>query len=87
MQKKDIIAEQLFKELLEEYIEIPFIGIIHKNNSEVALLLLSYMCERIHYDTFLNKFLNTKEIGNQRPMDREVLKDMISIGDKWIEGI
>ena len=39
----------------------------------------------IDYDTFLNKLLNTKEVGNQRPMDRMVLKDMISTGDKWIK--
>ena len=78
------IAEQLFKELYDEYIEIPFIGIIHKYYSEVAFLLLSYMCEKIDYDTFMDKLLSTKMVSNQEPMNREILKEMITTGDKWI---
>ena len=78
------IAEQLFKELYDEYIEIPFIGIIHKYYSEVAFLLLSYMCEKIDYDTFMDKLLSTKVVRNQEPMNREILKEMIATGDKWI---
>ena len=78
------IAEQFFKELYDEYIEIPFIGIIHKYYSEVAFLLLSYMCEKIDYDTFMDKLLSTKVVDNQEPMNREILKEMIATGDKWI---
>ena len=78
------IAEQLFKELYDEYIEIPFIGIIHKYYSEVAFLLLKYMCEKIDYDTFMDKLLSTKVVSNQEPMNREILKEMITTGDKWI---
>jgi hypothetical protein len=78
------IAEQLFKELYDEYIEIPFIGIIHKYYSEVAFLLLKYMCEKIDYDTFMDKLLSTKVVSNQEPMNREILKEMIATGDKWI---
>ena len=78
------IAEQLFKELYDEYIEIPFIGIIHKYYSEVGFLLLSYMCEKIDYDTFMDKLLSTKVVSNQEPMNREILKEMIATGDKCI---
>ena len=37
---KPALAEQLFKELYEEYTEIPFIGLIHQYYSEVARLIL-----------------------------------------------
>ena len=51
---------------------------------EVAFLLLSYMCEKIDYDTFMDKLLSTKVVDNQEPMNREILKEMIATGDKWI---
>ena len=42
------------------------------------------MCEKIDYDTFMDKLLSTKVVDNQEPMNREILKEMIATGDKWI---
>ena len=81
---KPALAEQLFKELYEEYTEIPFIGLIHQYYSEVARLILQYMCENIDYDTFMSTLLSTKTFEHQRPMDGQVLKTMIRTGEKWV---
>ena len=81
---KPALAEQLFKELYEEYTEIPFIGLIHQYYSEVARLILQYMCENIDYDTFMTTLLNTKTFEHQRPMDGQVLRTMIKTGVKWV---
>ena len=81
---KPALAEQLFKELYEEYTEIPFIGLIHHYYSEVARLILQYMCENIDYDTFMSTLLSTKTFEHQRPMDGQVLKTMIRTGEKWV---
>ena len=81
---KPALAEQLFKELYEEYTEIPFIGLIHQYYSEVARLILQYMCENIDYDTFMSTLLSTKTFEHQRPMDGQVLKTMIKTGEKWV---
>ena len=81
---KPALAEQLFKELYEEYTDIPFIGLIHQYYSEVARLILQYMCENIDYDTFMTTLLNTKTFEYQRPMDGQVLKTMIKTGIKWV---
>ena len=81
---KPALAEQLFKELYEEYTEIPFIGLIHQYYSEVARLILQYMCENIDYDTFMSTLLSTKTFEYQRPMDGQVLKTMIRTGEKWV---
>ena len=81
---KPALAEQLFKELYEEYTEIPFIGLIHQYYSEVARLILQYMCENIDYNTFMTTLLNTKTFEHQRPMDGQVLRTMIKTGVKWV---
>ena len=81
---KPALAEQLFKELYEEYTEIPFIGLIHQYYSEVARLILQYMCENIDYDTFMSTLLSTKTFEHQRPMDGQVLRTMIRTGEKWV---
>ena len=81
---KPALAEQLFKELYEEYSEIPFIGLIHQYYSEVARLILQYMCENIDYDTFMTTLMNTKTFEHQRPMDGQVLRTMIRTGEKWV---
>ena len=81
---KPALAEQLFKELYEEYTEIPFIGLIHQYYSEVARLILQYMCENIDYDTFMTTLLNTKTFEHQIPMDGQVLRTMIKTGVKWV---
>ncbi len=81
---KPALAEQLFKELYEEYTEIPFIGLIHQYYSEVARLILQYMCENIDYDTFMTTLMNTKTFEHQRPMDGPVLRTMIKTGVKWV---
>ena len=81
---KPALAEQLFKELYEEYTEIPFIGLIHQYYSEVARLILQYMCDNIDYDTFMTTLLNTKTFEHQRPMDGQVLRTMIKTGVKWV---
>lgn len=81
---KPALAEQLFKELYEEYTEIPLIGLIHQYYSEVAQLILQYMCENIDYDTFMNQLLSTKTFEYQRPMDGQVLRTMIKTGAKWV---
>ena len=81
---KPALAEQLFKELYEEYTEIPFIGLIHQYYSEVARLILQYMCENIDYDTFMSTLLSTKTFEHQRPMDGQVLRTMIKTGVKWV---
>ena len=81
---KPALAEQLFKELYEEYTEIPFIGLIHQYYSEVARLILQYMCENIDYDTFMTTLMNTRTFEHQRPMDGPVLRTMIKTGVKWV---
>ena len=81
---KPALAEQLFKELYDEYTEIPFIGLIHQYYSEVAQLILQYMCENIDYDTFMTTLLKTKTFEHQRPMDGQVLRTMIRTGEKWV---
>ena len=81
---KPALAEQLFKELYEEYTEIPFIGLIHQYYSEAARLILQYMCENIDYDTFMTTLMNTKTFEHQRPMDGPVLRTMIKTGIKWV---
>ena len=81
---KPALAEQLFKELYEEYTEIPFIGLIHQYYSEVARLILQYMCENIDYDTFITTLMNTRTFEHQRPMDGPVLRTMIKTGIKWV---
>ena len=81
---KPALAEQLFKELYEEYTEIPFIGLIHQYYSEVARLILQYMCENIDYDTFITTLMNTRTFEHQRPMDGRVLRTMIKTGVKWV---
>ena len=81
---KPALAEQLFKELYEEYTEVPFIGFIHHYYSKVALLILQYMCEKIDYDTFMSTLLNTKTFKHQKPIDGQVLKIMIRTGEKWV---
>ena len=81
---KPALAEQLFKELYEEYTEVPFIGLIHQYYSEVARLILQYMCENIDYDTFMTTLLNTKTFEHQRSMDGQVLRTMIKTGVKWV---
>jgi hypothetical protein len=32
----------------------------------------------------MDKLLSTKVVSNQEPMNREILKEMIATGDKWI---
>jgi hypothetical protein len=32
----------------------------------------------------MDKLLSTKVVSNQEPMNREILKEMITTGDKWI---
>ena len=81
---KPALAEQLFKELYEEYTDVPLIGLIHKYYSEVAQQILQYMCENIDYDTFMTTLLNTKTFEYQNPMDGQVLKTMIKTCIKWV---
>ncbi len=43
------------------------------------------MCEKIDCGTFIYKLLSTKVVGNQKPMDGEILKEMIATDDKSIK--
>lgn len=80
---KPHIVEILCKELYEEYSPIPITAVIFDYYKEVALLILKYMCENLDYDTFMRKLLDIKIIPNQRPLDGEILKNMIKTGEKW----
>ena len=78
------IADKLFKELYEEYRDIPFAGIEHEYYSEVAQLILRYMCMNIDYDTFIQQLQATKIVEAQKPMDGVIFKEMIKTGEKWV---
>jgi len=78
------IADKLYKELYEEYREIPFAGIVHQYYYEVARLILQYMCANIDYDTFIQSLRAIKIVETQRPIDGMMLKEMIKTGEKWV---
>lgn len=78
------IADKLFKELYEEYRDIPLADIIHQYYSEVARLIIKYMCMKIDYETFIQRLQAIKVFKNQKSMDGWVLKQMIKTGEKWV---
>ena len=78
------IADKLYKELYEEYREIPFAGIVHQYYYEVARLILQYMCANIDYDTFIQRLRAIKIVETQKPIDGMILKEMIKSGEKWV---
>ena len=78
------IADKLYKELYEEYREIPMAGFVHQYYYEVARLILQYMCTNIDYNTFIKRLLAIKIVKAQKPMDGMILKEMIKTGEKWV---
>lgn len=81
---KATVAEKLFEELYNDPEVFPATIIIYHYYSKIADLILEYMCERIDYDTFMQKVLAIKIVPNQRPLDGNILKNMISTGEKWV---
>ena len=80
---KPKLVDMLCKELFEEDGENPINTFIFGYYSEVAILILDYMCEGLDYDTFMKNLLAIKLVPHQKPIDGTILRRMIRTGDKW----
>ncbi len=78
------VAEKLFPELYDDSLEDSASIIINPYFSKISEFILDYMCERISYDTFMQKVLTLKIVPNQKPIDGFTLKKMIGTGEKWV---
>lgn len=78
------VADKLFAELYDDSLDHPASIIIYPYYSKISEMILDYMCERINYDTFMQKVLTLKIVPNQKPINGIILKEMIATGEKWV---
>ena len=78
-------SEILFKELYEDYKQLPFLEVFFLHCSEVCIELYLYMVKNLSYQEFIDSLSSCWLFGNGRKLDRLMLKNMILLGEKWVK--
>ncbi len=81
---KAAVAEKLFEEMYNDMDESCVPMIMNHYYSKIAEQILSYMCEKIDYNTFKQNVLAIKLIPNQGPINGTMLKNMIKTGQESV---